>query len=207
MTLAATMTETSAAALRARAGEIVARDRWSREQLLELQQARLRSLLAHAVERSPYYRDALGRDALEAPLEELPTLPKPLLMEQFDRIVTDPALRLADLEAFLADAEPGEAFRGWYRVFATSGSSGVPGLFVYAQEEFAHWIAVGLAALARVGVTPETRLIAIGAPADVHITRQLFAAFQSGREGVPRLSVTTPLDETVDVLNEYQPRC
>ena len=125
-------------------------------------------------------------------------------MEQFDRIVTDPALRLADLEAFL-DAEPGDSYRGWYRLFATSGSTGVPGLFVYAQVEFAHWIAVGLAALARLGVTPETRLIAIGAPGDVHITRQLFAAFQAGREGVPRLSVTTPLDESVDVLNEYQP--
>jgi phenylacetate-coenzyme A ligase PaaK-like adenylate-forming protein len=126
-------------------------------------------------------------------------------MDQFDRIVTDPALRLADLEAFLAGAAPGEAYRGWYRVFATSGSTGVPGLFVYGQDEFAHWIAVGLAAFARLGVTPETRLIGIGAPGDMHITRQLFAAFQAGRVGVPRLSVTTPLDETVDALNDYQP--
>ena len=82
---------------------------------------------------------------------------------------------------------------------------GIPGLFVYSQDEFAHWIAVGLAAFARVGVTPETRLIAIGAPGDLHITRQLFAAFQAGREGVPRLSVTTPLAETVAALNAYQP--
>ena len=64
-------------------------------------------------------------------------------MEQFDRIVTDPALRLADLEAFLADAEPGAAYRGEYRVFGTSGSTGIPGVFVYSHEEFAHWIAVG----------------------------------------------------------------
>ncbi len=151
MTIAATSTKTSPDALRARAGEIVARDRWSREQLLELQQTRLRALLAHAAERSPYYREALGPDGHEAPLEELPTPPEPLLMEQFDRIVTDPALRLADLEAFLAHAEPGEAYRGWYRVFATSGSTGVPGLFVYGQDEFARWIAVGLAAFARAG--------------------------------------------------------
>jgi phenylacetate-coenzyme A ligase PaaK-like adenylate-forming protein len=205
MTLAATTTETSPAALRARAGEIVARDHWSREQLLELQQERLRGLLAHAVDRSPYYREALGADAAEAPLAELPTLPKPLLMEQFDRVVTDPALRLADLEAFLADAEPGAAYRGDYRVFGTSGSTGIPGVFVYSHEEFAHWIAVGLAAFARAGVTPETRLIAIGAPSDLHITRQLFAAFQAGRVGVPRLSVTTPLAETVDALNGYRP--
>ncbi len=54
-------------------------------------------------------------------------------------------------------------------------------------------------------MTPQTRLVAIGAPGDVHITRQLFAAFQAGREGVPRLSATTPLDEMADVLNEYRP--
>lgn len=205
MTTAATSTGTDPAALRAQAGEIVARDHWPRKQLLELQQDRLRGLLAHAVEHSPYYRKALGADAAGTPLTELPTLPKPLLMEQFDRVVTDPALRLADLEVFLADARPGAAYRGEYRVFGTSGSTGIPGVFVYSHEEFAHWIAVGLAAFARAGVTPGTRLIAIGAPSDLHVTRQLFAAFQAGREGVPRLSVTTPLAEMVDALNEYQP--
>jgi phenylacetate-coenzyme A ligase PaaK-like adenylate-forming protein len=205
MTLAATTTGTSPEALRARAGEIVARDRWSREQLLELQQARLRALLEHAVARSPFYRETLGPDAADAALEELPTLPKPVLMEHFDRVVTDPSVRLADLEAFVAGAEPGAFFGGEYRVFATSGSTGVPGMFVYSQEEFAHWIAVGLAAFVRVGVTPQTRLVAIGAPSDVHITRQLFVVFQAGREGVPRLSSTTPLEESVAALNDYRP--
>jgi phenylacetate-coenzyme A ligase PaaK-like adenylate-forming protein len=54
-------------------------------------------------------------------------------------------------------------------------------------------------------VRPETRLAAIGAPADVHVTRQLFASFVKGREGAPRLSVTMPLDELVDELNRYRP--
>ena len=133
MTTAATSTGTDPAALRARAGEIVGRDHWSREHLLELQQKRLRALLAHAVERSPYYREALGADAADAPLAELPTLPKPLLMEQFDRVVTDPALRLAELWRFLADAPPGAAYRGEYRVFGTSGSTGIPGCLLYTS--------------------------------------------------------------------------
>jgi phenylacetate-CoA ligase len=191
--------------LRARAGEILAVDRWPREQLVELQRERLRSLIEHAVERSPYYREALGADATDADLADLPTLPKPLLMEEFDRIVTEPRLRAADLQTFLATAEPGASYLGAYRVFATSGATGVPGLFVYAHDEFAHWIAVGLARLARIGVGPETRLIAIGAPNDVHITRQLFAAFHAGREGVPRVNATTPIGETVEVLNRYRP--
>jgi phenylacetate-coenzyme A ligase PaaK-like adenylate-forming protein len=39
----------------------------------------------------------------------------------------------------------------------------------------------------------------------MHITRRLFGAFLAGREGVPRLSVTTPLAESVEALNRYQP--
>ena len=46
-------------------------------------------------------------DADDAELADLPTLPKPLLMEQFDRVVTDPRLRLDDLRAFLAEADAG----------------------------------------------------------------------------------------------------
>ncbi len=192
-------------ALRAHAGEILAVDRWPREQLVELRRERLHAVLEHAVMRSPYYREALGPDAPDAELADLPTLPKPLLMEEFDRVVTDPRLRVDDLRAFLGEAEPGAAYLGEYRVFATSGATGTPGLFAYSHEEFAHWIAVGLARLARIGVGPETRLIAIGAPGDVHITRQLFAAFQAGRRDVPRVNATTPLPELVEALNGYQP--
>jgi hypothetical protein len=57
----------------------------------------------------------------------------------------------------------------------------------------------------RVGLTPGTRLAPIGAPGASHLTRQLFAAFRAGREGAPRLSVLTPLDETIDALNTYEP--
>ena len=192
-------------AIRSLAGELLEHDRWPRERLLSYQQERLRRLLRHAVERSPYYHEALGADAPDRALSSLPTLPKPLLMEQFDRVVTDPRLGRADLEAFLAEADAGALYLGEYGIFSTAGTTGVPGIFVYSPAEFAHWIAVSLAALARVGVTSETRFVAIGAPSAVHITRQLFAAFQAGREDVPRLSATTPVEVAVAALNAYRP--
>jgi phenylacetate-coenzyme A ligase PaaK-like adenylate-forming protein len=205
MTAAATGTVTDVAALVARAGELLALDGWPRERLRALQEERLRALLAHAVERSPFYRERLGPDAAVAELTDLPTLPKQELVEEHDRIVTDPRLRAGDLRRFLAESDAGGTFADGYRIFATSGSTGVPGLFVYAADEFVHWIAVGLARLARVGVTGETKLVAIGAPADVHITRRLFAAFQAGRRDVPRLDATTPLREMTAALDAYQP--
>jgi phenylacetate-coenzyme A ligase PaaK-like adenylate-forming protein len=204
-TLAATTEPVVPDAIRARAGELLALDRWPRADVLAFQRERLRELLRHAVEHSPYYREALGSDAPDRPLESLPTLPKPLLMEQFDRVVTDPQLRRSDLEAFLDRADAGAAYLGRYHIFSTAGTTGVPGIFVYSQVEFAEWISVCLAALARVGVTPQTRLVAIGAPSALHITRRLFAVFQAGREGAPRLAVTNPLAEIVAALDAYQP--
>ena len=162
--------------IRARAGQLLAHDRWSRAEVLAYQRERLQGLLRHAVAHSPYYREALGADAPERPLDSLPTLPKALLMENFDRIVTDERLRHANLEAFLDEADAGAAYLDEFRIFSTAGTTGIPGVFV-SHAEFAHWISLSLAALARVAVTPQTRFVAIGAPGAVHITRQLFAAF------------------------------
>jgi phenylacetate-coenzyme A ligase PaaK-like adenylate-forming protein len=56
-----------------------------------------------------------------------------------------------------------------------------------------------------VGARPDTRLVGIGAPTALHISKRAFAELQSGRAGAPRLSVLTPLSEIVEKLNEYQP--
>jgi len=186
--------------------ELVARDRWTREQLLRYRGERLEGLLRHAVECSPYYREIHGPAVgAGAALEELPTLSKRTLMAEFDRIVTDPRLTRDRVEAHLAGEQAGTPILGEYLAFSTSGTTGERGVFVYTREEFAVWVAACLRIMARAGMTPETRLVAIGAPSPLHITRQLFAAFGAGRAAAPRLSVTTPLDVMVRSLNEYRP--
>jgi putative adenylate-forming enzyme len=195
--------------LRALAGEQLARDRWSRDRLLAWQAERLRALLRHAATASPYYRQALGADAADGavPLSALPTLAKATLMENFDAIVTDPRLRRADLDAHLAGPAAGRPFPGGYRAFATSGTTGLRGLFVYSEEEFANWVATCLRGLAAWGVTPATRFAGIGSPSPLHISNQLYAVLLAGRPvATPRLAVTTPLHEMVATLNAYQPQ-
>jgi phenylacetate-coenzyme A ligase PaaK-like adenylate-forming protein len=187
------------------AAALLQRDRWTREELDAYRRERLRELVRDAVARSPYYRDLLGPDAIGADLAELPTLPKPRLMEELDRVVTDRRVHLADLESFLSAADRGELFLDEYRVFSTSGTSGAPGLFLYSREEFAYWAAICLRTLVRVGLTPGTRLVGIGAPSPLHLSQQMIAALQAGRGDAPRLSVTTPLGEMVDALNGYEP--
>jgi phenylacetate-CoA ligase len=110
--------------LRARAAALLARDRWPRERLLAHQQEALRALLRDAADRSPYYRELLGPVARAESLSlgDLPTLPKATLMEQWDRIVTDPRLQLLGVEQRLGGPDAGEPYLGEYRLFTTAGS-------------------------------------------------------------------------------------
>lgn len=203
--MSALQAETRADDPRAQVGVLLARDRWSRPQLLQLQRRSLRALLDDACRLSPYYREALGPNAADLPLERLPILPKSTLMEEFDRIVTDPRLRLADIEAHLAGPDATAPFFGEYRLFSTAGTTGVRGVFVYSEDEFATWVSVCLRGMARIGVTPVTRLVGIGAPGHLHLSKQLIAAFGAGRLPGPQLSVVTPLPEMVEALNAFRP--
>jgi phenylacetate-CoA ligase len=119
--------------------ELMERDRWARGDLLAYQRERVRALLAHAVTRSPYYREVLGADAAERELAQLPTLSKATLMAEFDRVVTDPQLRLADRRAHLSDADPSQSFLGAYRVATTSGTTGRRSIIAFTHDEAASW--------------------------------------------------------------------
>jgi phenylacetate-coenzyme A ligase PaaK-like adenylate-forming protein len=106
------------------------------EQVADLRERRLRSLLRRAVERSAFYREKFrGIDVSRCPLSELPTTKKAEMMEHFDGVVTDPAVRRADLEAFLDDpARRGQPFLGRYAASHTSGSQGQPLLILQDQD-------------------------------------------------------------------------
>ena len=92
--VAVTVDPLSPQRLQAHALELLERDTWSRERLLEHRRDRLRALIRHATTSSPYYREALGGDAEHAELEDLPTLSKSTLMEEFDRVELSRTARL-----------------------------------------------------------------------------------------------------------------
>jgi phenylacetate-coenzyme A ligase PaaK-like adenylate-forming protein len=189
------------------AGELFARRSWSREQLLEHQRRTLRALVAHAATESPYYRETLGSLANEddVSLEDLPTLPKSVLMDEWDRVVADPRLRLAEVEEYLAlDGLP-EPYLGEYRVFTTGGSTGMRGVFVNGRSDFELTMAGMLRPILEFGITPDLRLLSIGSPSPFHLSNQVFAALRAGRGGSPPLDVTMPLDDIVAAAGAYQP--
>ena len=193
--------------IRARAGELIARDRWNRAQVEEHVRERLTALLRHAATQSSFYRERIGDPARagEIELSDLPSLPKETLVDEWDRIAADPALRLADVEAHIASDRAGEPFAGRFRLFSTSGSTGLRAAIAVEISQFEDWVAACLRQFARCGIRPEDRLVAIGSPSPLHLSRQLFVDFQKGRTGAPQLSVATPLEEMVTALQAYRP--
>ena len=96
---------------------------------------RLAALFA-AARRCAFYRERFARHGER--LADQPPVRKAELMERFADWVADPRLRIDRLRDFVADrASIGQPFDGSYTVWHSSGSSGVPGLFVQDAQAMA----------------------------------------------------------------------
>ncbi len=178
--------------------------------LIWRQRQRLDDLM-RAAQRSAFYRERFARHGTH--FEDQPPVAKAELMARFADWVGDPALALPALRAFVADPQRvGEAYAGRYTVWESSGSSGVPGLFV--QDEGAMAVYDALEALRR----PQAwqRWLDAGRFAFVGATGGHFASTVSVerlRRRVPGLaerlrgfSFLQPTAALVDALNRWQPQ-
>jgi len=90
---------------------------------------RLAALLQAAARGSRFWRERLR--GAGGGLARIAPVAKRELMNEFDRWVADPRLRLGPLRNFLADpSRVGEAFGDAFMVWESSGSTGEPGIFV-----------------------------------------------------------------------------
>ena len=184
----------------------------------EAARARLEALAAFARERSPFYRDAyrgLRHHGLCA--AELPPVTRRALMSRFDDWVTDRDVTRERVEGFLADADRvGERFLGRYLVWKSSGSTGVPGIYVQDDDALATYDALIAAQLDVAGLVARYGwgfYARGGRAALVTATGDHFASIASWRRlsrGGPWLAarsfpVMAPLPELVADLNAYQP--
>jgi phenylacetate-coenzyme A ligase PaaK-like adenylate-forming protein len=193
--------------LRAR-GQLEARRAWSADRLAAHQASALAALRAHALARSPYYRK-LHRGLEGAPLAELPIVTKADLMAHFDELVTDPAIRLADVERHLERASATNRYLGRYRAAATGGTSGRRGVFLADPAEWNQVLASYARAYAwaglEVGLTHPLRMAIVSSTAPTHQSSIVGATVRNPLVPTLRLDAVDPLPTTVAALNRFRP--
>src|SRR5215469_9627224 len=184
------------------------RDHWTRK-LLEAHQAdALCNLRDYAYAHSPFYQ-RFHQGLNHAPLQELPVLTKATMMEHFDELVTDRAIRLEGVKTHMRTLTGDERFLGRYRVNATSGSSGHPGIFLFNRAE---WITV-LASFARarewggvkLDLTHRVKTATVASTTAFHMSTRVNATAHSWWMPEIRLAASEPVETIVARLNAWQP--
>jgi phenylacetate-CoA ligase len=193
--------------------------------IAQRQQQRVLRLL-EAARTSPLYRERLGVErARTSDLSRLPPVTRHELMARFDDWVTDPALRLDELQDFVSDpSRAGEPWLGRYVVWESSGTSGKPGIFVQDAQAMAVYDAIeavrhrppcstgrglfgAFAAFDVLGVTDQHAVVTATGGHFASIV-----SFERLRRINPWLassgrsfSLLQPVDELVQALNAFQP--
>jgi phenylacetate-CoA ligase len=197
------------------APEMIERLDWSADRLAAHRLQKLRAIVAHATLGSPWHRERLtGVDLLhldEDSLHELPTMTKRDLMDNFDRIVTDPRVTLARVNAhFETVAENGYLFDR-YTAITSGGSSGERGVFLYDWDGWAtFWLGCFRYLLRAKESDPELaarplKIAWVMAGHFTHATAALGRTFANPNVISHPFPVTLPIEEIVAGLNAVQP--
>ena len=181
------------------------------------QRRRLAELVAFARETSPYYRE-LYRN-LPQQVDDVTCLPvtdKTKLMTSFDGWATDRDVTVATVRAIADDPErTAEYLNGKYTVRTTSGTTGVPGIFVADNHAMSVHRALTLRTLiAWLGTGELVKVISHGRVAFViegngHDAASVAAARLRkrllGKRRIAIVRVQAPLESNVAQLNRFRP--
>ncbi|MBO4508716.1 MAG: hypothetical protein J5747_08775, partial [Spirochaetaceae bacterium] len=98
----------------------------------ELQNRRIRELVAYAKANSPYYAELYKNVGDSFSLTDLPPTNKIALMEHFDEWMTDRSITRKKVDDFMSDlSNVGKKLDGKYLIYTTSGSTGNPCIVLY----------------------------------------------------------------------------
>jgi phenylacetate-CoA ligase len=193
--------------------------RRTRAELDAAKLVKFRALVRHAKAHSPYYHDIIAERGLDIDTctpADFPLLTKTILMENFDRIVTDPAITRRAVADFLTRShDPNERFLKQYTVMHTSGTSGEVGYFLYSRTD---WLRMRMSGMGRGKRGPmgfrwpglrRIRLAFYGATGGHYAGVTSISAMDKGwarlimKVGI--FEINEPLPQTIAQLNAFQP--
>lgn len=184
--------------------------RSTREKLEAMQMKKFRRMAAFAQKHSPYYRDLMARQGIDAATcvpQDFPVLTKRDVIEHFDEIVTDRRITRKRISDFLArSTDPGELFEGEFHVLHTSGTSGTVGYYVFSPEA---WVR-GASHVVRVSPLRVRKRTAFVAATKGHFAGA--SLMLTGNRGsnalffdVRTFDVGRPMPGIIAELNKFQP--
>ena len=188
-----------------------AHDHWNREELVRFQYQQLASIVTYAIHHSPFYQELyknIGSDQ-RILLNELPIIDKATMMENFDRFVTDPRLKLKELQVHISQLTRDEYYLGEYRVLTTAGSSGMKGVFVFNRKEWSTTLASTFRLSFMTGATVRFpnrwRIIYIFPDSPIHYSHRATVSGDHCLVKRRSLNVTSSIKDLVNALNTFQP--
>jgi phenylacetate-coenzyme A ligase PaaK-like adenylate-forming protein len=134
-------------------------------------------------------------------------LTKALVMEHFDELVTDPTVRLAEVDAHLAALQGNERFRGRYWVAATSGTTGRRGIFLWNLDEWVTVLASYNRSLdwagATAGLPRRLRMAVVSSTTLWHQSARVGATVHSPWIQTLRIDSGDPLEHILDITARW----
>jgi phenylacetate-CoA ligase len=192
---------------------------FNREQLLNLQRQRFCQIVKHALTISPFYRDLYGNAGIslknvdDIHPKDCPLTNKKMLMDNFDRIVSDSDLKHAQLSQFINQTPDfRELYQNKYYIIHTSGSVGYCGLFPFSKKEFTLIKTYYLDCIQPIKpfevlkqVFKRKKLIYFGATHGHFAGVTLVSSIPSLLYDHRYYSVLKPIEDLIDELNKLQP--
>jgi len=190
-----------------RVAKLARRDRWTREQILEHQARSLQQLRRYVYARSPFYRQ-FHKGLTDRPLQELPILTKPIMMDNFEQLVTDRSIRLSAVESFLESAGADSKFLNRYVVTSTSGTTGRRAIVLSDSPEWSTYIAALARPMTWAGLPPARRRKTAHVVSTVpwSMSARAGASLNSRISLSIRIDTHEPLESIVRRLNEWRPQ-
>ena len=185
----------------------------SRQDIQSLQERKLKEMLAYAKSKSPWYKKRFAHIDVDKftldRLQEIPIMTKRELMDNWDDIVTNRQIKFNKAGPFLVDEKDYDLFHGVH-LFASGGSSGRRGLFLWSSDEIAEFLA-GLYRFQYrddpylLNPSEKMRVASVAATRPVHLSQTVMALPLVENMQTLALSSIAPVDDLVRVLNDYQP--
>lgn len=178
-------------------------------QLVYERDRRMRRIVLHAHQHSPFYRRHwAGVDPATAPLDAFAVVERRHLVQDLGGIVTDPRLDAMTIATHARDLEGDDLLHGCYRVMATGGTTGSPVLVVYDRASWVELLSYIPRASALMGfgpAVPRLRLAMVLAGGPLHMSRRIATASATAAFKRLALRAADPLDTLVAQLQDHRP--